>query len=331
MLTEERSVLGDLRLLLAKLDAAPDDQANLERAIAQLDELFLLVIVGEFNSGKSTVINALIGQRLLEEGVTPTTTRINLLRYGPAVDRSRSTRAWTRSPRRWTLRDINVVDTPGTNAIYRQHEALTQSSCLAPTSCSSSPPPTAPSPRASALFLESIRQWGKKVVVILNKIDILESAEHLDRRRGVHRRERRRRCSASARRCSPSPLARPCRQRRRADGGCSPTSRFPALEELHHRHAGRGGAPAPEAAQPYRRRPTRLTGTYGPPWPDRLDLLRDDLRPSRTSTASCRCTRKTWRASSASASPTSTTPCTRWRTAASSSSTRRCASAASST
>ncbi len=35
----------------------------LEDALKQLDELFLLVVVGEFNSGKSTVINALLGDR----------------------------------------------------------------------------------------------------------------------------------------------------------------------------------------------------------------------------------------------------------------------------
>ena len=32
-------------------------------ALKQLDELFLLVVVGEFNSGKSSVINALLGSR----------------------------------------------------------------------------------------------------------------------------------------------------------------------------------------------------------------------------------------------------------------------------
>ncbi len=46
----------------------------LDRSIRQLDELFLLVVVGEFNAGKSALINALFGEPLLEMGVTPTTT-----------------------------------------------------------------------------------------------------------------------------------------------------------------------------------------------------------------------------------------------------------------
>lgn len=36
---------------------------------------------GEFNSGKSTFINALLGKRYLKEGVVPTTNEITFLRY----------------------------------------------------------------------------------------------------------------------------------------------------------------------------------------------------------------------------------------------------------
>ena len=44
-----------------------------------LDEAFLLVVVGEFNAGKSSFINALLGGAVLPEGVTPTTDRIYVL------------------------------------------------------------------------------------------------------------------------------------------------------------------------------------------------------------------------------------------------------------
>jgi ribosome biogenesis GTPase A len=65
-------------------DAAPEDLRRFGEAREQLSGLFLLVIVGEFNSGKSSFINALLGERVVPEGVTPTTDRINLLRYGAA-------------------------------------------------------------------------------------------------------------------------------------------------------------------------------------------------------------------------------------------------------
>src|ERR1700710_546540 len=85
LLNQERSALTLLRDALARFgaDVAPGDARTLSDTIAHLDELFLLVIAGEFNSGKSSFINALLGDKVVLEGVTPTTDRITLLRYGP--------------------------------------------------------------------------------------------------------------------------------------------------------------------------------------------------------------------------------------------------------
>ena len=47
-------------------------------AIEGLDDLFLLVVTGEFNAGKSRLINVLLGGRFLEEGVTPTTQEVQV-------------------------------------------------------------------------------------------------------------------------------------------------------------------------------------------------------------------------------------------------------------
>lgn len=53
----------------------------LRDALKQLDQPFLMVVVGEFNSGKSTVINALLGRRFLAEGILPTTNEISILKF----------------------------------------------------------------------------------------------------------------------------------------------------------------------------------------------------------------------------------------------------------
>ena len=178
ILTEERRQLSQLRVVLARFDVAPEDQATLERSIRQLDELFVLVVVGEFNAGKSAFINALLGQPVLEEGVTPTTTSIHLLKHGATSRREvvASAMEVITAPVD-LLREINIVDTPGTNAIQREHEAITQE--FVPRSdmvlfVTSADRPFTESERA---FLERIRGWGKKVVVIVNKIDILDSPE----------------------------------------------------------------------------------------------------------------------------------------------------------
>jgi len=180
LLKEERRQLAALTVALARFEAAPDDLATLQKSLAQLDELFLLVVVGEFNSGKSAVINALLGQSLLEEGVTPTTTQMHLLKYGAEMTRE-PTEEYVLAltlPVDF-LNEINIVDTPGTNAIIRRHEEITQD--FVPRSdlvlfVTSADRPFTESERA---FMERIRSWGKKVVVIVNKVDILENENQI--------------------------------------------------------------------------------------------------------------------------------------------------------
>ncbi|MFQ5343767.1 MAG: dynamin family protein [Anaerolineae bacterium] len=172
----ERRQIEQLLEILAGWDASQDDLARLRDALAQLDELFLLVVVGEFNSGKSALINALLGEPYLAEGVTPTTSQIHVLRYGergPAELTEGD--IWVIHYPAEFLREINIVDTPGTNAVLRQHEAIARD--FVPRSdlvvfVTSADRPFTESERA---FLEHIRDWGKKIVVVINKIDILDS------------------------------------------------------------------------------------------------------------------------------------------------------------
>ncbi len=178
MLRQERSLLSDLRVALAKYGAPAEDQSTLEESIQQLDDFFLLVAVGEFNAGKSAFINALLGQPVLEEGEIPTTAQINILRYGEAQERTvLSDRLHTLTAPVELLKELSIVDTPGTNSIIHRHEEIT--SGFVPRSdlvlfVTSADRPFTDSER---IFLERIRDWGKKVVVVVNKIDILKGKE----------------------------------------------------------------------------------------------------------------------------------------------------------
>ena len=74
-LNRARHLLAELHESLVRFGASEADQRALTTSIRQLEEIFLLVVVGEFNSGKSAFINALVGDTVLQEGVTPTTAR----------------------------------------------------------------------------------------------------------------------------------------------------------------------------------------------------------------------------------------------------------------
>src|SRR6476646_8535799 len=50
------------------------------------EDRFHLVVVGEFNHGKSTFVNALLGESVLPVGVTPTTAAIHHLKYADAPE-----------------------------------------------------------------------------------------------------------------------------------------------------------------------------------------------------------------------------------------------------
>ncbi|HEY0712751.1 MAG TPA: tetratricopeptide repeat protein, partial [Polyangia bacterium] len=53
------------------------------RAVEAFDRPLLIAVMGEFNAGKSSFVNALCGEPVAEVGVLPTTATINVLRYGP--------------------------------------------------------------------------------------------------------------------------------------------------------------------------------------------------------------------------------------------------------
>jgi len=174
LLATETDLLQRLLTVLDTFPATEEDRADLAQATQQLGELFLLVIVGEFNAGKSAFINALIGAEVMPEGVTPTTAVINLLRFGEEPSETMLPEGVIQ--RTWPadfLEEITVVDTPGTNAIIREHEALTQR--FVPRSdlvlfVTSADRPFTESERE---FMAQIQEWGKKIIVIINKVDLL--------------------------------------------------------------------------------------------------------------------------------------------------------------
>lgn len=181
LLSRERELLNKLQITLVKYGIQEKDQKALAESIHQLDDFFLLVVVGEFNAGKSAFINALLGDKILLEGVTPTTTKVNILRYGEEQELSSISEnidvLVLNSP---YLKEISIVDTPGTNAIIREHEEIT--SLFVPRSdlilfVTSADRPFTESER---IFLEKIQAWGKKIVLVINKIDILEGPEAVE-------------------------------------------------------------------------------------------------------------------------------------------------------
>ena len=238
----ERRLILDVRDALARAESPSADVERLGALLNEMDELFLLVIVGEYNTGKSTFINALLGDEVFEMGDLPTTRAISILRHGERGGPEATgnhTRVF-RYPLDF-LRDLEIVDTPGTNSIERMEEEITRgfvpradlilfvTSLLQPLTAS------------ELSFLEHIREWGKKIIFVVNGVDRRNSDEQPGRVREYLRREIQNRLGDSSPTIYMVSALRALRDKRalpgsRGGGGMAaaapadPHDEFPALE-----------------------------------------------------------------------------------------------------
>jgi small GTP-binding protein len=186
----EIDLLTDVAATLAELgNIADEDHRRLLDVMKDLRDLFFLVVViGEYNTGKSTFINALLGDDLLPIGVTPTTEVIELIHHGETPTRKPARR--DDSLREWVHPNtgapgVAIVDTPGTGSVFQRHEAtakdflhrsdlviflLSAKRALAET---------------ERLYLEMARDYGKKVILVVNQIDLLQPSEQAQVRRFI--------------------------------------------------------------------------------------------------------------------------------------------------
>ncbi|MDY0094517.1 MAG: dynamin family protein, partial [Candidatus Vecturithrix sp.] len=168
----EKTILWNIYNCLVKIGAFPEETTHVREAIDRLEDLFLLVVVGEFNSGKSAFINTLLEQKILEEGPTPTTDLINILKYGEGprsrvVDNVRL----TYFPLEF-LQNVNIVDTPGTNSIIREHDKLTMNFIPQADFVVFVISVDRPLTESEREFLELISyKWKRKILFLLNKIE----------------------------------------------------------------------------------------------------------------------------------------------------------------
>src|SRR5690606_23675191 len=176
LVAREREAITDLQVLLARVGADQEHLGDVRTALADLDGLFMIVVAGEFNAGKSSLLNALLGEAVMPEGVTPTTDRITVVTPGERPpERSDGPAVVYRTHPAPLLRDIALVDTPGTNAIIKRHQELTErfvpraDLLLFVTSADR------PFTESERRFLELIASWGRKVVMVVNKVDILDT------------------------------------------------------------------------------------------------------------------------------------------------------------
>jgi hypothetical protein len=166
--TESTRIVGDLQI--------------------RIDEPFMFVIVGEVKAGKSSFINALLGDPdLCAVAPSPMTDTIQQILYGEVrkteIINPFLKKVFQPNP---ILKDIAIVDTPGTNTIITHHQEITErfipgSDLIVFVFESKNPY------RQSAwdFFNFMHEEWHKKIIFILQQKDLMEEADLKINEQGV--------------------------------------------------------------------------------------------------------------------------------------------------
>ena len=143
---------------MREIRLSQDYGTGLARLAEQVDQPCVVAVVGRMKAGKSTFVNALLGQDLAKVGVTETTATVNFFRFGhpdpdkpvrccwesgrvteesrafldslqghdlDALQRAKSIRHLEyRLPNPY-LEQVTLVDTPGTEAVVAEHQNAT--------------------------------------------------------------------------------------------------------------------------------------------------------------------------------------------------------------
>ena len=173
------SGLAGLIKLGSEMRRPPEQLDILQALLREISEPLLFVVVGEVKSGKSSLLNALFGDEFAKVDVLPATDRVYIFRYGADEKTTEiSSKLTERHLPIPFLRDFNVVDTPGTNTMVKEHQMTTEEFL----------------PRADiVLFVFSVanpwtqsnweflnflqKTWLKNVIFVLQQIDLREPTE----------------------------------------------------------------------------------------------------------------------------------------------------------
>jgi GTPase SAR1 family protein len=193
------------RVLGVPLEGVAEALADVIAARERLVRPLTIAVMGEFSSGKSTFVNALLGEAVAPMGVLPTTNTINLFRRGP----SRGARIHRRDGSVETLAaehvepylqgldevraasirhveiertggrmgDAAVVDTPGLHALDPFHEQVARGFIEQADAIVWVFSATRGGAASEAAMLAALHAGGRQVLGVLNKVDTLDDAE----------------------------------------------------------------------------------------------------------------------------------------------------------
>ncbi len=170
---------------------------GIQRVSSQLEAPLSMAIVGEFNAGKSTIVNSLVGESVLPTGVLPTTAHSGILKYGPrkaarvfdmeggvkevGLDEAKKlmkTNADAIEHLEFiyphpALRIVEYWDTPGFNAANERHEEVARRALESAEAILWVMDANQVLSQTEFDLIDNIPDAGERLVVVINKVDRL--------------------------------------------------------------------------------------------------------------------------------------------------------------
>ncbi len=200
---------ADLERCLQEAAALPGvDAGSLKWLQEKLsEEAFNLVVAGQFKRGKSSIINALLGEPLLPAGVVPLTSVVTLIRSGGVARAQVEFRTGEKRlialselagyvtergnpknskgvervlidhPSPWLGHGVRLVDTPGIGSVYEHNTDAARNYLPQADAVLFVASVDQPVGRAELDFLIGVRPYAAKIFCLLNKVDYLRPEE----------------------------------------------------------------------------------------------------------------------------------------------------------
>ncbi|MEN6375706.1 MAG: dynamin family protein [Smithella sp.] len=179
--TQYDSMREILRRCLLLTEKSVDNEATgiIRDRLEHLQSAALFVIVGEVKSGKSSFVNALLGEEICEVAPDPCTVVIQELVYGTQRTKTNLGDHWERvTLPKTVLKEISIVDTPGTNSVIRNHQTITENYIPRSDLVVFVFPAKNPYTGSAWELLDIIRKdWRRKTVFVLQQADLATKEE----------------------------------------------------------------------------------------------------------------------------------------------------------
>ncbi|MFT5168537.1 MAG: GTPase SAR1 family protein [Saprospiraceae bacterium] len=157
----------------------------------RIQEPFMFVIVGEVKAGKSSFINALLdtGREICKVAPSPMTDTIQQIVYGTSESETIINPYLKRIHQPIEiLKEIAIVDTPGTNTIIEHHQEITERFIPASDLIVFVFEAKNPYRQSAWAFFKFIKEdWQKKIIFVLQQKDLMNEADLQENIGGVQK------------------------------------------------------------------------------------------------------------------------------------------------